>query len=203
MRKVQIPPLVPMIIMGILARNYGGSLSAAYPPLIASWLRNCVVAILLTRGGMAITFKGKGLLVVLIILVPQFLEASTVAVVAQGLFQMPYSIAYCLGYCMATVAGSLVVPVMLSFLEKGIGKDHGVPSTLIACCTFENIAAIIFFGICKAVAFSQADAEITGEESDMAMSIGFLFVHNLAGLFAGLVAGLGAYFFKFINPKYQ
>jgi len=59
-----------MILMGFVARNFAGDLSAAYPTKIASWVRNCVVAVLLTRGGMAMSFKGKGLLTILIILIP-------------------------------------------------------------------------------------------------------------------------------------
>lgn len=70
---------------------------------------------------------------------------------------------------------------------------------MIACCTFENIAAIIFFGICKAIAFSEAQSDITGEPADIGMSIGFLFIHNIAGLGAGIVMGLGAWLFKFIR----
>lgn len=112
---------------------------------------------------MSITFKGKGLIVLLIIFIPQICEATTVALIAHGVFDMPMSVAYCLGYCIATVGGSIVVPLMLSLAERGFGKDHGIPITLVACCTFENIAAIIFFGICKAIAFSEADSEITGE----------------------------------------
>jgi len=70
MKKVEIPPLVAMILMGFVARNFAGDLSAAYPSKIASWVRNCVGAILMVRGGMAISFKGKGLLLLMIILVP-------------------------------------------------------------------------------------------------------------------------------------
>lgn len=69
-KRVYLPPLVAMIIMGFIARNFAGDLSEAYPVKLASWVRNCVVAVLLTRGGMSITFKGKGLIVLLVILVP-------------------------------------------------------------------------------------------------------------------------------------
>ena len=124
------------------------------------------------------------------------------AFVAHSVFGMPLAVAYCLGYCLGTVAGSLVVPVMLSLAEKGLGKEHGVPSILVACCTFENIAAIIFFGIWKAVAFSEAEAEagIEGGDSDIGMDILNLLIQNLAGLMVGLIAGFGAYLFKFLKP---
>jgi len=155
LQKVSIPPMLAMVLMGFISRNFsGGALTDAYPSNIAIWFRNCVVAVLLTRGGMGISFTGHGFIMVLVIITPQFLEATMIALVGKSLFHMPMSVSYCLGYCVATVAGSLVVPGMLNFLEKGYGKAHGIPSTMIACCTFENIDAIIFFGICNAIAMS-------------------------------------------------
>lgn len=146
--------MLAMIIMGFIARNFSGSLTDAYPNDIAAWFRNCVVAVLLTRGGMGISFTGQGLIMALVIITPQLFEATAIALVSHGLFHMPMSVSFCLGYCVATVAGSLVVPGMLSFIEKGLGRDHGVPSIMIASCILENIDSIIFFGICNAIAMN-------------------------------------------------
>jgi solute carrier family 9B (sodium/hydrogen exchanger), member 1/2 len=202
MIKFQIPPLVPMIIMGFIARNFVGELSLAYPPKLAAWLRNCVLAVLLTRGGMAVTFRGKGLIVLLVVFVPQLIEATTVALVSHGVFQMPINAGYCLGYCVASIAGSLVMPGMLSLIERGYGGGKGVPGILVGCCTFDNIAAIIFFGIVKAITMSEAEAEIEGKPVELGMAIGWLFIQNLAGLGVGIICGLAAWLFKFINCKH-
>jgi len=56
--KIQIPCLVIHIITGMLARNFLGKIMNAYPSVWAKWLRSCILAILLTRGGMQIVFKG-------------------------------------------------------------------------------------------------------------------------------------------------
>ena len=71
MTKLKIPALIIMIIIGMLARNlFGEYLMNAYPATWTVWIRNCILAILLTRGGLSITFRGKGLLVILIVALP-------------------------------------------------------------------------------------------------------------------------------------
>ena len=50
--KIQIPSLVIHIITGMLARNFVGNAMIAYPIVWAKWVRSCILAILLSRGGM-------------------------------------------------------------------------------------------------------------------------------------------------------
>ena len=71
------------------------------------------------------------------------------ALISLGLFKMPIEVSYCLGYAVATIAGSILVPGMLSLNERGYGKAKGIPGAIIAAGTFENIVSIIIFGICK------------------------------------------------------
>ena len=71
MVKLKIPPLVAMIVIAMLARNlFGDYLKNAYPATWTVWIKNCILSILLTRGGLSVTFKGKGLLVILIVFIP-------------------------------------------------------------------------------------------------------------------------------------
>ena len=63
---------------------------------------------------------------------------------------------------MATVAGAVIVPGMLTFNDKGYGKAKGIPGTMIAASTFENIECLIAFGIVYALSMNKAQAKITG-----------------------------------------
>lgn len=67
------------------------------------------------------------------------LEATCIALLGMGLFEMPVEVSYCFGFCMATVAGAVCVPGMLALLDKGYGRNKGVATTMIASATFENI----------------------------------------------------------------
>jgi hypothetical protein len=68
------------------------------------------LGILLTRGGMNITFTGKGILVVFMTFIPLLCEATTNALIGLGVFNMPIEISFSLGFAVASVAPAIVVP---------------------------------------------------------------------------------------------
>lgn len=67
---VQIPPLVGMIIMGCIARNFLGDYMEYYPNIWASHIRTICLSVILLRGGLELDFAGKGMTVVLLTLCP-------------------------------------------------------------------------------------------------------------------------------------
>jgi len=53
LEKVKLPPIVGMIIIGCIVRNFFGStIKLAYPDAWAQWMRAIILAILLVRGGL-------------------------------------------------------------------------------------------------------------------------------------------------------
>ena len=114
--KFRMPPLVVMIILGFLVRSYAGDLVKAYPDKPAALVRNCVLAIALARAGLSITFKGKGLFILLLVFVPQTIEALILVGVAYGLFETPIGPSFALAYSMSTVASALLVIIMISYM---------------------------------------------------------------------------------------
>ena len=67
---VQIPSLIIMIIIGCIARNLFGHSMNAWPSLWSSYIRSIALCFLLMRGGMQVTFQGKGLQVVMLSFLP-------------------------------------------------------------------------------------------------------------------------------------
>jgi hypothetical protein len=198
LKKIHIPPIIGMIIMGCVVRNAYTPYMKAYPTGWAQWIRSCCLAVLLVRGGMNVSFRGKGLLVLFMSFIPQTVECVTIALIAYGLFGTPIEVSFAMGYAVATVAPAIVVPQLMRWNEAGWGRSKGIAGSLIASCTFDNIIALICFGICKSIIFDYA-ARARGEASqNMALSIGMLFVHNVAGLIAGVIMGLLGWFFKYI-----
>ncbi len=110
MTKVTIPPLLAQIILGTIARNFLGDRMKAYPAEWAQWIRNCILAIVITRGGMNVKFAGTGILVPVFIILPNIVEVTVSAFMAQNLFDMPIEVAYCLGYACTSIAASILVP---------------------------------------------------------------------------------------------
>ncbi len=54
--KIHIPPIIMMIVMGCVVRNFFGDVVKPYNNAWAQWVRTCCLAILLVRGGMNVTF---------------------------------------------------------------------------------------------------------------------------------------------------
>jgi hypothetical protein len=196
LRGIVIPPLILMIIMGAIARNLFGSVMEAYPAPWTSYIRGFCLSILLIRGGLQVSFRGKGLTVVLLSVVPQFFEASIVALVAHALFDMPINVGYVLGYNLACISPSIIVPGLMSLYDRGYAREKNIAGTLIASGTFDDISCIIIFEICKSIALNYAGYS---EGESLEWSIGKVFVQNAVGLVIGVSLGLGAWPFKFIK----
>lgn len=70
-QKITIPVLVGIIVFGCIARNwFPQEIMENYPNSWASWIRTVCLSIILMRGGLELDFEGKGLIVVLLTLVP-------------------------------------------------------------------------------------------------------------------------------------
>lgn len=111
---------------------------------------------------------------------------------------MPLVFGYALGFNLACISPSIIVPALMSLNEKGYGKKKRIASTLIAAGTFDDIIAIICFGICKTILLNEAGFD--GGKS-FGLSIGLLFVGNVVGLLIGIAMGLmGWVFTKISNP---
>jgi hypothetical protein len=70
LKGIVIPPLIAMIIMGCIVRNLFGWVVLPYPQPWTAWIRGFCLCILLIRGGLNVSFKGKGIIVVFLSFVP-------------------------------------------------------------------------------------------------------------------------------------
>lgn len=155
--KIEIPPLVGMIIFGCLARNYlCAEYMDHYPEVWAGWIRSVCLSIILLRGGMELDFEGKGLTVVLLTLCPQNAEAAAAAGAAMWIFGLPWHLAFALGYCLGAVSPAVLVPSCMILHKNDYGIAKGIPTTLIAASSFDDIIAISVFSIFLTIAFTEA-----------------------------------------------
>jgi NhaP-type Na+/H+ or K+/H+ antiporter len=75
-------------------------------------------------------------------------EACTVALMTYIIFGMPLSLCFALGFILGAVSPAVLVPSCMILQEQGYGVKKGIPTTLIAASSFDDIIAITIFGVC-------------------------------------------------------
>ena len=58
----------------------------------------------------SVSFRGKGMLVIIMSLVPMIVEACMMALMTYGLFGMPTVLCFVQGFASAAVAAAIIVP---------------------------------------------------------------------------------------------
>jgi hypothetical protein len=70
LKSITIPPLVGMILMGGVARNAFPDMMEDYNDKWAGYIRQVCLSVILLRGGLELDFKGQGMTVLLLTLMP-------------------------------------------------------------------------------------------------------------------------------------
>uniref|UniRef100_A0A4W4GPE5 Cation/H+ exchanger transmembrane domain-containing protein n=1 Tax=Electrophorus electricus TaxID=8005 RepID=A0A4W4GPE5_ELEEL len=182
-----LPPLLGMLLAGVLLRNIPVVTEAIY--IDYRWsasLRNIALSIILARAGLGLDAKAlRKLRAVCVRLAvgPCLIEASTVALVSHFFMGLPWIWGFILGFVLGAVSPAVVVPSMLLLQKDGYGLEQGIPTLLMAAGSFDDILAITGFTTCLSVAF--------------ATGIG-TFTSNVIG---GMTAGVGLGFFLRFFPS--
>lgn len=124
---------------------------------------------------MELDFEGKGLTVVLLTLIPQNAEAIVAAVASRYIFDMPWMLCFAQGYTLGAVSPAILVPSCMILQNADYGTIKGIPTTLIAAASFDDIIAISVFSLFLTVAFNQAPGGADdGEEPNIPLELGFV-----------------------------
>ncbi|XP_072525940.1 sodium/hydrogen exchanger 9B2 [Salminus brasiliensis] len=184
------PPLLGMLVTGVLLRNIPVVTDAVY--INHRWsasLRNIALAIILARAGLGLDgsalLKLKGVCA-RVAMGPCFIEASTVALVSYYIMGLPWVWGFILGFVLGAVSPAVLVPSMLLLQKDGYGSEQGIPTLLIAACSCDDILAITGFTTCLGMAFATSSTWFN-------ILRGFLEV--LGGIVAGVAFGFFLYFF--------
>ncbi|KAI4905857.1 hypothetical protein NFI96_021768 [Prochilodus magdalenae] len=187
-----VPPLLGMLLAGVLLRNIPVVTEAVY--IDFRWsasLRNIALAVILARAGLGLdgsALKKLKAVCVRVAVGPCLIEASTVALVSHFLMGLPWIWGFILGFVLGAVSPAVVVPSMLLLQKDGYGLEQGVPTLLMAAGSFDDILAITGFTTCLGIAFA------TG-------STWFNILRGLLEVLGGMAAGLAFGFFLHYFPS--
>ncbi len=147
-RKVRLPPLMGMLIVGIVTGPSCLNLLDASVLNISSQLRRIALIIILLRAGLNLKLedlKKVGRPAILMCFVPASFEIIGMLLLAPRFFGLPVIDSLILGTVIAAVSPAVIVPHMLKVMEEGYGTKKGIPQMILAGASADDVFVIVLF----------------------------------------------------------
>ncbi|RLB82830.1 MAG: sodium:proton antiporter [Deltaproteobacteria bacterium] len=187
-RKIQLPGLVGMLIVGILAGPYVFNLLPAEMRHVSGDFRKIALIVILLRAGFELrrdTLHRVGRAALLMSAIPAILEIIGVTLLAPRLLGMSYLDAALMGSILGAVSPAVVVPLMIDFMDRGRGAKKGIPTLILGASSIDDVFVIVIFSILLS-AYGGGEVHILRKLLDIPISIGL-------GIIVGLIPGYFLY----------
>lgn len=146
--KIKLPPLLGMLIVGIILGPYVLNLISPQVLNISADLRQLALIIVLTRAGLSFNIKElkkNGRSAIMLCFVPALMEIIGYIIFGILLLKIDWNEAAILGCVMAAVSPAVIVPRMLKIKEQGYGTDKGIPQMILMGASADDVFVIILF----------------------------------------------------------
>ncbi|MEJ5349655.1 MAG: cation:proton antiporter [Desulfosoma sp.] len=149
-RKMKLPGLVGMLIVGILAGPYVLGLMRPEMMQVSADFRKIALIVILLRAGFELhrdTLNRVGWAALTMSAVPAVFEILGVIWVAPKWLGITTLEAAILGSILAAVSPAVVVPLMIDFMDRGRGSKKGVPTLILGASSVDDVFVIVLFTI--------------------------------------------------------
>jgi len=152
--KMKLPGLLGMLILGIIIGPYGLNwlftdfLLTEDVIKLSSDFRKIALIVILLRAGFGIkkeTLERVGIPALRLSCIPGVMEGFAVLGLGMLLLDLSFIEAGMLGFIIAAVSPAVVVPSMLSLVERGKGEKKGIPTMILAGASIDDVIAITIF----------------------------------------------------------
>lgn len=146
--KIKLPPLLGMLITGIVLGPYALGLLDPSILAISPDLRKIALIIILTRAGLNLDLadlKKVGRPAILMCFVPACFEILGMIILAPILLGITVLEAAIMGSVVAAVSPAVIVPKMLKLIEEGYGKQNSIPQMIMAGASVDDVFVIVLF----------------------------------------------------------
>lgn len=184
LQRLHLPPLLGMLLAGILLGPSVLNLLDDGLLAISGSLRKIALLIILARAGLTLRrsdLKKVGRPALLMCFVPALCELAAVTLLGPYFLDISRLEAAILGSVLAAVSPAVVVPQMLRLMEEGWGTERCVPQLILAGASMDDIVVIVLF-----TAFTGL-AQGSGVSGWQLAAVPVSVVTGLAG---GMLAGL-------------
>lgn len=188
-QKLNLPRIIGMLVTGIVLGPY--VLDWLDPSIlsISADLRKMALIIILLKAGLSLDLqdlKKAGRSAVLLSFVPASCELLGYVLLAPMILEITRIEAAVMGAVLAAVSPAVVVPRMVSLMEKKYGTDKAIPQMILAGASCDDIFVIVLFTTFLGMA--------QGGSADM-MDFVNIPVSIVLGILFGAVVGYGLYLF--------
>lgn len=146
--KLSLPPLLGMLLWGIVTGPYCLNWIDASILDNAADLRQIALILILLRAGLNLNLedlKKVGRPAVLMCFVPATLEILGTCMMGMLLLKLSLAESLLLGSVLAAVSPAVIVPHMLKLIDSGYGTREGVPQLILAGASADDIYVIVLF----------------------------------------------------------
>lgn len=146
--KIQLPPLMGMLITGIVIGPHCLGFLDESVLNISAQLRQIALIIILIRAGLNLKMedlKKVGRPAILMCFVPATFEIIGMVLLAPRFFDLTVIEALVLGTVIAAVSPAVIVPHMLMIMEEKYGTEKGIPQMILAGASADDVFVIVLF----------------------------------------------------------
>ncbi|MDI9624474.1 MAG: cation:proton antiporter [Methanothermobacter sp.] len=182
--KIKLPGLLGILLLGMLLGPHGLNLISKNILAISGDLRIIALIIILLRAGFGINIESlrkAGMAAVKMSFIPDCIEGFTIMIIASLLLGLPLVEAGILGFVIAAVSPAVIVPQMLSFIERRMGTAKGIPTLILTGASIDDVISITIFSIFLGI--------YTGKEINIVKEILGVPLSILLGILGGVVMG--------------
>lgn len=188
--KLRLPPLLGMLLTGIVLGPYMLNALDASILSISADLRQIALIIILTRAGLNLDIqdlKKVGRPAVLMCFVPACFEIAGMLLLAPRLLGLSLLDSAILGTVIAAVSPAVVVPKMLKLMDEGYGIGQSIPQLIMAGASVDDVFVIVLFtsftGLAASGSFSGLELLKIPTSIVLGVAAGIIFGLLLALLF--------------------
>ena len=193
-KKLSLPPLMGMIIAGILLGPYVFNLLSDTMLSISADLRKTALIIILLRAGLSLDIKSLkkvGRPAIMMCCVPAVFEILGCIIICPVIFGLSPIEAAVAGSVIAAVSPAVVVPRMLKLIEEKFGTQKGIPQMIMAASSVDDVFVIVLF---------TAFTSLASGKSISAASFLQIPVSIILGIMLGIICGyVIAKIFRIVN----
>ena len=148
--KIKLPRIIGMLVTGVLLGPFVLDLLDSSILGISAELRKIALVIILIKAGLSLNIsdlKKVGRPALLLAFLPASFEIVAYVVFAPLLFGVTRTEAAVLGAVLSAVSPAVVVPRMVSLIDRKIGTEKGVPQMILAGASLDDVFVIVLFSV--------------------------------------------------------